>query len=82
MFPYGLQPTISSLANQELLPKFPPLSFGIISVMVHYQHIWPHWTVTHKLQLSQILKVWLPGLFIETRMSFDMTLPYIPGSST
>ena len=49
MFPYSLQLAISGLANQELLPKLRHFIFGISSVMVHNQHIWPHWTVTHKL---------------------------------
>ena len=32
------------------LTKFPSLYFGISSMMACNQHIWPHWTVTCKLQ--------------------------------
>ena len=48
-FPYGLQPAISGLANQELLANLPPY-YSKQFCMVHTQHTWPYQTVTCKFQ--------------------------------
>ena len=60
------------------LTQIPPLHFGISSVLVHKQHIWPHQTVTHKLQSypnHKGLASLQPGFLIKFDMSFDVTLP-------
>ena len=49
-FSYGLQLATHGLVNQELLSKPHHIYFEISSVSVHNQYIWPHQTVTHKLQ--------------------------------
>ena len=48
-FPYGLQPAISGLANQELLANLPPY-YSRQFHTVHTQHTWPYTKVTHKFQ--------------------------------
>ena len=48
-FPYGLQPVISGLTNQELLPSSSTLIW-IQSCTVSNQQIWPHQTITPILQ--------------------------------
>ena len=76
--PYGLQPAISGLANQELLPTSYTL-FWIQSCMVSNQNIWPHQTATCKLQTypnNKCLASLQTNFGIIPCMSFDVTLPF------
>ena len=59
--------------------------FGSSSIMVHNQHIWPHWTRTHKLQTYSNHKglakftIWFHNYILH--VSFDITPLHSNGSS-